>query len=495
MTMMGRHVDGFFRPRHVPHVRAPSARIARGGKLRKFRARQARAPRTSGEDLDRPAPRVRRRPLGAAACLALALLSRAGTAHAAEIRKGPYLQALGQKGVTMKLELATPEVATLDVTGPAGFHATHASASAKRFHAIRVEGLTAGTTYTYRLRRPAPRASPARSRRRPRTIGRSGSSCTATAAPTRRRTRRSRASSRRPRPISSCTPATWCRTATTRPSGRSSSPSRASSSRAAARSSRSATTSSTAPDPAGQVNFLQYFASTETDGHERPHLYGSFRWSNTRFFLLNAMDTWTGDEREWLRAELSAAINEPGLVHRIAVLHHGPFSSGRHGGNPRLASNGIVELLRDAKVDLVLAGHDHVYERGEGQGLKYVISGGAGAPLYTRDNRAPETLYFESVHHYLEVAVDGEKVSVVARRASGSVIETCSYAGAAPWSCAAGEGKPGAPSKEAPSSSPAPQSAASSCACGFAGSAANGAAFLGVVALGGLAFGARRGGA
>src|SRR5262249_32842379 len=77
----------------------------------------------------------------------------------------------------------------------------------------------------------------------------------------------------------------------------------------------------------GEVAFLRYFAGAE-EGKELTRLYNTFRWSNPRFFILNAMDRWTGAERQWLTAELDRARDEPGLVHRIAVLHWGPYSSG-----------------------------------------------------------------------------------------------------------------------------------------------------------------------
>ncbi|HVY46779.1 MAG TPA: metallophosphoesterase, partial [Minicystis sp.] len=125
----------------------------------------------------------------------------------------------------------------------------------------------------------------------------------------------------------------------------------------------------------GEVAFLKYFAPDEGDDATGPHhLHGTFRWGNTRFFLLNAMDQWGDAEKGWLADALGSAASEAGVAHRIAVLHHGPFSSGPHHGNPRLGT--VVRMLREGHVELVLAGHDHIYERGEGAGLKYVISGG-----------------------------------------------------------------------------------------------------------------------
>jgi hypothetical protein len=187
-------------------------------------------------------------------------------------------------------------------------------------------------------------------------------------------------------------------------------------------------------DRAGAVAFLRYFAGTD-QGQELTQLYGSFRWSNTRFFVLNAMDTWTGAERDWLRAELDRALDEPGIVHRIAVMHWGPYSSGPHGNNPALESGEVTRAMRERKVDLILAGHDHAYERGEGQGLKYVVTGGAGAPLYPRKTNGAEARRYESTYHFLEVAVDGESVKVTARRPSGVVLETCGFHGEGPWDC------------------------------------------------------------
>ena len=218
--------------------------------------------------------------------------------------------------------------------------------------------------------------------------------------------------------------------------------------------------------------FRSYFASAD-DGRELERLYGSFRWSNTRFFVLNAMDQWTGAERDWLRAELDHALAEPGLAHRIAVMHWGPFSSGLHGNNPALASGDVIGIMRERKVDLVLAGHDHIYERGMGGGLKYLITGGAGAPLYLENKHAPETLHFEAAHHFVEVAVDGDHVQITARRPGRDVIEACGFQGDGPWDC---DPKP-APSALDGGSAPKPPaegSPRSSCACAVPGSLGGG---------------------
>ncbi len=137
-------------------------------------------------------------------------------------------------------------------------------------------------------------------------------------------------------------------------------------------------------DHAGEVAFLRFFAGDD-EGRPLERLYSTFRWSNTRFFLLNAMDAWTGDERAWLRGdELDRARRRggPRAPHRGDALE--PVLERPPRRQPALTSGEVVTMMRDGGVDLVLAGHDRAYERGEGLGLKYVITGGAGAELYPK---------------------------------------------------------------------------------------------------------------
>ena len=126
-------------------------------------------------------------------------------------------------------------------------------------------------------------------------------------------------------------------------------------------------------------NFSHYFGFPDASGALKP--YGTARIGNARIFFLNGMHDWaSGEERAWLDRELARADTEPGLVWRMVAVHHSPWSAGPHGGNPRFLAAHLPELLRAHKVDLLFAGHDHIYERGDGGSLKYMISGGGGAP-------------------------------------------------------------------------------------------------------------------
>ena len=232
-------------------------------------------------------------------------------------------------------------------------------------------------------------------------------------------------------------------------------------------------------DNAGSA-FERYF------GPSTGKLYGTFRWSSTRFFLLNAFTSWSGgEEREWLTRELERADSEPGLQWRIVVVHFGPFSSGPHGNNERLLSANVPQLLGAHKIDLVISGHDHIYERGEAVGsgydLRYLVSGGGGAPLYKDIKPLPSTKMVEAAHHAIEIDVDQDAVSIVARRSDGSTIESSGFTHAAGWnlgprdssSKASGPSTPAFATPALPNAAARPpptDTAAPRCACRAVGS-------------------------
>jgi hypothetical protein len=155
-------------------------------------------------------------------------------------------------------------------------------------------------------------------------------------------------------------------------------------------------------------------------------LRSTFRWSNARFFLINGMVEYTaGPSRVWLEAVLSAADAEAGLVWRVVVVHHGLWSSGPHGGNSLLHEARIVDLFKAHKVDVVLAGHDHIYERGVGEGLAYMVSGGGGAPVYRTNLGSTTARCVEATHHFVEAKASRDAILFTATRGDGSLVERC----------------------------------------------------------------------
>ena len=426
----------------------------------------------------------------------------AGPPPAASYVKGPYLQALSATGVTIKLEISSAAPARVDLYAAAGTTpiASTSSDAALTFHALRVDGLRPATAYDYLVsaggalgERGHFTTAPDDARPfRFLVYGDSRSDPLAHAAVVR---------------AMEATPADFLVNTGDMVASGDADADWLSFFSVEARLLRDRCVFAAVGnhelrrgDPTTGGAFLRYFAALEA-GHELTRLYASFRWSNTRFFVLNAMDAWTGEERAWLRAELDRALVEPGLAHRFAVMHWGPYSSGPHGNNPALASGDVLALMRDRKVDLVLSGHDHDYERGLGGGLKYLVTGGAGAPLYALKTALAESIVFEPAYHFVDVAVSGDRVDVVARRAAGGIIDACGYVGAGSWSCApnspaagAASGVGATPAALAAPAGPVRARNGSGCGCAIVGAGAAsgaGSAALGVVAALG-ALGRRR---
>jgi len=103
----------------------------------------------------------------------------------------------------------------------------------------------------------------------------------------------------------------------------------------------------------------------------------------------------------------------------IAAFHSPPYSSSNHGSDMDIRE-AFSPIFEQYKVDLVLNGHDHVYERtcpvvnescDNANGVTYLIVGAGGAPLYgCNDNPLPSGIVqfcdSEYVFTILDVSCD-----------------------------------------------------------------------------------------
>jgi 3',5'-cyclic AMP phosphodiesterase CpdA len=224
------------------------------------------------------------------------------------------------------------------------------------------------------------------------------------------------------------------------------------------------------------IYFLRYFGATTPTGDPlaAPILHRTFRWGYLRFFVLGGFGD-LATEKKWLDDELDKSDHEPGIAFRIAVTHHGPWSSGPHGRNRNLHDAGIVSSLRKHRVDLILSGHDHIYERGDADGLPYVVTGGAGAPPYEEKERIKYSRAFDSARNFVEVTASPAALQLKAFRIDGTTIEQCGLRDHA-WDCDAPSTSPSATSTSGTPTAPTPNGGgdttkSSSCGCTLVGAA------------------------
>ena len=119
--------------------------------------------------------------------------------------------------------------------------------------------------------------------------------------------------------------------------------------------------------------YLNYFTLPD---NER---YYEFTWGFLHFFVLDS-DSREPDgvgsssiQASWLQERL-AASTEPW---NIVYFHHAPYSSAIHG-----PTDWMQWPFAEWGVDLVMAGHDHTYERIELDGIVYLVNGLGGANIY-----------------------------------------------------------------------------------------------------------------
>jgi len=103
--------------------------------------------------------------------------------------------------------------------------------------------------------------------------------------------------------------------------------------------------------------------------------YYTFKKGNVRFFVLNSiyMDP---KQLAWLENELKGAGDGDW---KICYFHHPLYSSGRMHGSSIDLRQVLEPLFIKYHVDVVFAGHDHVYERVKPQnGIYYFTEGSSG---------------------------------------------------------------------------------------------------------------------
>ncbi|MEZ0227023.1 MAG: metallophosphoesterase [Planctomycetota bacterium] len=159
----------------------------------------------------------------------------------------------------------------------------------------------------------------------------------------------------------------------------------------------------------------------EANNPAKDKYYYSFTWGNAKFVSIEsyAMFKKSGPHMAWLEQEL--ASNDRKWL--VLMMHVPIYSTGNHGDSAELVTQ-LVPLIQKYKVALVLQGHDHLYERGEKDGTRYIVTGGGGAGLYPVKQRHPWTAYTESSFHYVSLEFGKQAITGKMVRSNGSVGDT-----------------------------------------------------------------------
>jgi len=120
----------------------------------------------------------------------------------------------------------------------------------------------------------------------------------------------------------------------------------------------------------------------------------------------------------WLGETLAAAT----APWKIVTMHHPPYSAGYHGSNEP-ARDAFQATFERYGVQLVLAGHDHDYQRSRPiGGVTYVVSGAAAKLRPTGRESFTDTSW--SALHFLDIAVWQKRLTLRAIGQDGLVYDT-----------------------------------------------------------------------
>ena len=150
--------------------------------------------------------------------------------------------------------------------------------------------------------------------------------------------------------------------------------------------------------------------------------YYRFKKGNVAFYSLNSnyMDK---KQVQWLEDELSRDTSE----WKVCFFHHPPYSSAKKHGSDSQLRDVVEPIFVKYGVDVVLTGHDHVYERIKPQkGIYYFVSG-AGGQLRSGDVSDASPLTEKSYDrdmHFMLFEVAGDQMYFQAISRTGETIDS-----------------------------------------------------------------------
>lgn len=191
----------------------------------------------------------------------------------------------------------------------------------------------------------------------------------------------------------------------------------------------------------GAAGYFAYFGLVSAP----PVGYYSYDLGRWHVVVLNSMTQWSacppprtspddgrtcvGDlpQRLWLIGDLRSHRNRC----TIAYFHHPRFSSGRHGSQYEMQQ--FWDILYANDVDVVVSGHDHLYERFAPQdpdgdldtrrGIRQFTVGTGGAGLYEFTTTLPNSeVRINDTHGVLALALDNNRYAWAFISATGGAV-------------------------------------------------------------------------
>jgi len=152
----------------------------------------------------------------------------------------------------------------------------------------------------------------------------------------------------------------------------------------------------------------------------------SFDYGSAHFISLDYRHPGNQEMIDWFIEDITSANKKWNFVY----MHRPSYNLGGHRST---WGKGIwPELFREYNIDIVFAGHSHLYERfypvrpknqPNAFPVTYITTGGAGAGLYEVSTNERVLAKAESVNHFVDVNIVGDTLNLTAIRMTGSLLD------------------------------------------------------------------------
>lgn len=150
----------------------------------------------------------------------------------------------------------------------------------------------------------------------------------------------------------------------------------------------------------------------------------SFDYGEAHFISLDYRHADNQEMIDWFIQDIASS----GKKWNFVYMHRGAYNFGGH--RTDWGREVWPDLFSIYKVDIVFAGHSHLYERfypvkaeNEPNAVTYITTGGAGAGLYQSVKNKSVVAVTESVNNFVTIKIDGNTLSLRANRMDGSLLD------------------------------------------------------------------------
>jgi predicted MPP superfamily phosphohydrolase len=184
-----------------------------------------------------------------------------------------------------------------------------------------------------------------------------------------------------------------------------------------------------------RVKFHTVFGNHDVeDGRQDQRQYPLFNMEGQHYYTLGRgnglVDFFMLDSTDYDLAQagwLDNALRTSTAKWKIVVMHHPLYSSGKkHGSNLKLRKQ-IEPLLTQYNVNVVFAGHDHIYERVKPQhGVQHFVTGAGGKLRRGNiDKRSTITASgYDRDNHFMLIELDDSELTFQTISETGELIDS-----------------------------------------------------------------------